>query len=644
MIFNILAYLIPLLNFLVAIFCSKYTRIFILKQFLIFTNIFKISLFLILFFKVLNTMNIFSNYFWTWFELYNFKITISLNLNTLNISMLLMISIVASMVFVYSIYYMEQDPNINIFWAYIALFEFLMYILVTSENFLTLFIGWEGIGICSYLLIGFWSTRLAATKAAIKAVIVNSLGDVCLLTAMALCLKTYQTLDFTLIKLILSKLNNETLNCFGFDILIITLLNFLILIAITSKSAQIGLHIWLSDAMEGPTPVSALIHAATMVTAGIYLIIKFSIIFELNLKIFNFLWILGCITSLLSSLIALTQNDIKKVIAFSTCSQLGYMLFACGLSSYNAAFFHLITHAFYKALLFLTAGAIIHSLAGEQDLRKMGFLKNKLNLTFIFFFFGSLSLIGFPFLSGFYSKEFILELSQSIRLDNTIVYIGFIFGAVTAGLTAFYSTRVLFLAFFQKTSIKPQLWKHIHEINVGMTIPLTILFFGAIFIGFFLKDIFVGPGSFYLQEIIFINLKNFSLINAEFIQLSYKQIPLFISIFGVTLSLIFYKSTKNTIIFFFLFQKNLIYNIYNLLINKIFFDTVYNNLVLKILYFSNYYCLTALHQNLNQIENLILQTLFKISNFLKTKLIYINFIKNLISIYFITIFFSIFWI
>lgn len=639
MFLTILAFLIPFFNFSIIILCGKHINFLTLKQFLIFTNLLKISFFSIFFFKIIYSMNIISIFFWTWFNSILYNIQISFNFNTLNITMLLMISIIASIIFYYSIYYMEQDPNLNLFWAYITLFEFLMYILVTSENFLTLFIGWEGIGICSYLLIGFWSTRLAATKAAIKAVIINAIGDVCLLTAMALCLKIYQTLDFIIIKLLIPKLNNETILCFSYSISGLTLINYCILIAITSKSAQIGLHIWLSDAMEGPTPVSALIHAATMVTAGIYLLIKFSIIFELNMKIFNFIWFLGCLTSLLSSLIAITQNDIKKIIAFSTCSQLGYMLFACGLSSYNAAFFHLITHAFYKALLFLTAGTIIHTLAGEQDIRKMGSLYQKTPLIFVFFFFGSLSLMGFPFLSGFYSKELILEISQSVRLNNTLIYLGFIFSTITAGITSFYSIRILFLVFWTKTTIKPQIWKNIHDINLGMTISLTILFLGTIFIGFLVKDLFLGIGSFFLQEIIYINLKNFSLINAEFINFFYKQIPLSCSLIGIGLSLCWFLTRTISIYFLFFLNTLKFYNFYNLLTNKLFFDTLFNNLIKKILIFSNYYCLNILHQNLNQIESFIIKKFYIIALFIKTHLIWLNTIKNLLFIYFLTIYF-----
>ena len=311
---------------------------------------------------------------------------------------------------------------------------------------------------------------------------------------------------------------------------------FFLFVGAVGKSAQIGLHTWLPDAMEGPTPVSALIHAATMVTAGVFLIIRCSPIFEYAPSILTLMTFIGAVTSFFAATAGMVQNDIKKIIAYSTCSQLGYMVFACGFSGYSASLFHLVNHAFFKALLFLSAGAVIHSLSNEQDIRRMGGLAKIMPFTYTMFLIGSLSLIGFPFLSGFYSKDLILEIAYSKYTVSS--HFVFWLGTVTAMLTAFYSFRLIYFVFFNKTNIiNTTHLKNVHEVPLGMAIPLAILCVGSIFSGFFFKDIFVGMGTDFFKQAVFVKDSNATLVNAEFIPASIKLIPTFFSLFGLGLAL-----------------------------------------------------------------------------------------------------------
>jgi len=298
-----------------------------------------------------------------------------------------------------------------------------MFILVTADNFMQLFLGWEGVGLCSYLLISFWYTRVQANKSALKALILNRIGDLCFLAGTLLIYFFFKTLDFSIIFVLTPFLFKTTFSLIVTDVYIITLVCFFLFVGSMGKSAQIGLHVWLPDAMEGPTPVSALIHAATMVTAGIFLIIRCSALFEYSYITLHFILIVGVLTAFFASTVGLVQFDIKKVIAYSTCSQLGYMTFICGLSSYNISFFHLVNHAFFKALLFLGAGSIIHAMSGDQDMRRYGSLAKLLPLTYSIFIIGSLALAGFPFLSGFFSKDMILEVTfATFNFYSTFTY------------------------------------------------------------------------------------------------------------------------------------------------------------------------------------------------------------------------------
>jgi len=335
--------------------------------------------------------------------------------DTLTVVMLVVVNCVSLVVHIYSIDYMRMDPHKVRFFSYLSLFTFFMLILVTADNFIQMFVGWEGVGLCSYLLINFWHTRIQANKAAMKAVFINRIGDFGLLLGIFLIFWQFKSVNYLTV---FSLVNFYSLNSFNFlvpvlNIDIYLLICIFLFIGVMGKSAQISLHTWLPDAMEGPTPVSALIHAATMVTAGVFLLARCSPIFEYSPVVLSIITIFGAMTAFFASATALVQNDLKRVIAYSTCSQLGYMVFACGTSNYNVGIFHLSNHAFFKALLFLSAGSVIHALSDEQDMRKMGGLLRIVPFTYATMFIGSLSLMGFPFMAGFYSKDIILELAFS---------------------------------------------------------------------------------------------------------------------------------------------------------------------------------------------------------------------------------------
>lgn len=311
------------------------------------------------------------------------------------------------LVHLYSTEYMSHDPHLPRFMSYLSLFTFFMLILVTADNFLQMFVGWEGVGLCSYLLINFWFTRIQANKAAIKAMLLNRIGDFSLLICILLIFLNFKAIDYATVAVLTPFFKATSVNFLNFKADVLTIIGVFMFIGATGKSAQLILHTWLPDAMEGPTPVSALIHAATMVTAGVFLIVRCSFIYEHITNVLDYVVIVGALTSFFAATTGLLQNDIKRVIAYSTCSQLGYMIFACGLSNYSVGFFHLTNHAFFKALLFLSAGSVIHAVNDEQDMRKMGGLKNLAPFTYSMIVIGSLALIGFPFLAGFYSKDLV---------------------------------------------------------------------------------------------------------------------------------------------------------------------------------------------------------------------------------------------
>jgi NADH-ubiquinone oxidoreductase chain 5 len=331
--------------------------------------------------------------------------------DSLTVVMLVVVTFISSLVHLYSTEYMINDPHLSRFMFYLSLFTFFMLILVSADNYVQMFVGWEGIGLCSYLLINFWFTRIQANKAAVKAMLMNRIGDFGLALGLLLIFTNFQSFDYCVVFGLVLKHENFLVNFLGFEVALLNVLAVLLFVGAVGKSAQLFLHTWLPDAMEGPTPVSALIHAATLVTAGVFLIVRSSLIFEFAPFALLIVTVFGAMTCFFAATTGLLQNDLKKVIAYSTCSQLGYMVFACGVSSYSVSVFHLANHAFFKALLFLGAGCVIHAVSDEQDMRKMGGLRKIIPFTYVMMLIGSFSLSGFPFLTGFYSKDVILEVS-----------------------------------------------------------------------------------------------------------------------------------------------------------------------------------------------------------------------------------------
>ena len=418
----------------------------------------------------------------------------SIKIDQLSSVMLVVVTLVSAIVHIYSIGYMSHDPHQPRFMSYLSLFTFAMLVLVTSDNFLQLFFGWEGVGLCSYFLIGFWFKKPTANAAAIKAFIVNRVGDFGFALGIFLIFYTFGTVNYEDVFNQVSKFQDNKLIFFGIELNVINLICFLLFIGAMGKSAQIFLHTWLPDAMEGPTPVSALIHAATMVTAGVFLVVRCSPIYEYSPIILNFITVIGMSTAFFAATIALDQNDIKKIIAYSTCSQLGYMFFATGVGAYNVAMFHLFTHAFFKALLFLGAGSVIHSFHDEQDINKMGGIYKHLPFTYVLMVIGTLALTGFPFLSGFYSKDLIIEFA--FLKGNSFGYYACSIGIFTAVLTSIYSWRLIFKTFHGEYNNKSQPISNIHDSPIVMLAPLVILAIGSILAGFIFKDLFMEYGSF----------------------------------------------------------------------------------------------------------------------------------------------------
>ena len=429
----------------------------------------------------------------SWISSGTLEVNWSIKIDPLSSVMLVVVTFISSLVHIYSIGYMHHDPHKPRFMSYLSLFTFSMLMLVTSDNFLQLFFGWEGVGVCSYFLIGFWFKKQSANNAAIKAFLVNRVGDFGLALGIFLIFYYFGTINYTEVFNLIPTLVSEKINFLGFNFVVIDLICILLFIGAMGKSAQIFLHTWLPDAMEGPTPVSALIHAATMVTAGVFLVVRCSPIYELSPLGLEIVTLIGMSTAFFAATVALVQNDIKKIIAYSTCSQLGYMFFAAGVGAYNVAMFHLFTHAFFKALLFLGAGSVIHSFQNEQDIKNMGGVWRKLPFTYLMMIIGTLALTGFPFLSGFYSKDAIIEFAylEAGSLSNYAAAIGII----TAIFTSIYSWRLIFLTFHGSFNNNKLNIKDLHESPLVMLIPLFLLSVGAIFSGIFFKEIFIGAES-----------------------------------------------------------------------------------------------------------------------------------------------------
>ena len=432
----------------------------------------------------------------TWIKSGTLELSWSLRYDTLTAVMVFVVNVVSSMVHVYSVGYMSHDPHKPRFMAYLSLFTFFMLSLVTADNFVQMFFGWEGVGLMSYLLIGFWFGRPSANAAAMKAFVVNRVGDFGFMLGILGVFLVFGSLDFDTVFKLAPDIAGTSFVFLSMDVDILTTICLLLFIGAMGKSAQIGLHTWLPDAMEGPTPVSALIHAATMVTAGVFMVARLSPMFEFAPDALVVVTVVGGTTAFFAATIGLTQWDIKRVIAYSTCSQLGYMFFALGVGAYPAAIFHLMTHAFFKALLFLGAGSVIHGMDDEQDMRKMGGLYPKMKVTAALMWIGSLALagVGIPILgigfAGFYSKDIILE--SAFAAHTGVGQYAFWFGIFAALMTAFYSWRLLFLTFHGRTRADEHTFDHAHESPPVMIIPLLVLAIGAIFSGYLAYEYFVG--------------------------------------------------------------------------------------------------------------------------------------------------------
>jgi NADH-ubiquinone oxidoreductase chain 5 len=451
---------------------------------------------------------------------------------------------------------MSNDPHNQRFFSYLSLFTFMMVILVTGNNFLVMFVGWEGVGVCSYLLVSFWFTRIAANQSSLSAFLTNRVGDCFLTIGMFAILWTFGNIDYYTIFSLSPYINGN----------LITIIGICLLIGAMAKSSQLGLHVWLPFAMEGPTPVSALIHAATMVTAGVYLLIRTSPLIEYSDTVLLICLWLGGITTMSSSLIGFYQEDIKKIIAYSTMSQLGMMVLAIGLSSYNISLFHLINHAFYKALLFLGAGSVIHAVSDNQDLRKYGGLKLFLPLTYTVMLIASLSLIALPFMSGFYSKDFILESSYGqFFYSSKIIYFLALIGAT---FTILYSIKIAYLTFISTPNGYMTDYKKAHEGDIYMILPLIILAIFSIFFGYVSKDLFIGLGSdFFSDNSIFIHPIHEIMLQTEFsLPFSIKILPIIITL----LSFFYFNGyINNVFLFFFLSSYLIIPESYAFLVNFI---------------------------------------------------------------------------
>lgn len=565
--------LIPLLSAMCAGFFGKYIGAQGSKQITTCLMGYNLAIIIYLFYNVICYEENYWINFGNWIDIELFSVDWVFYIDNLTSVMLIVVGSISFLVHLYSTDYMANDPHISRFMSYLSLFTFFMIVLITGDNFLILFLGWEGVGLCSYLLISFWFTRLQANKSAIKALVVNRISDFALTIGIICIFYLFRSLDFAIVFGLAPLYVNETFVFCGVTVNILSLIGLLLFIGAMGKSAQIGLHTWLPSAMEGPTPVSALIHAATMVTAGVFLIIKCSPIFEYTPKILIFITFIGSITAFFSATVGLVQNDIKKVIAYSTCSQLGYMIFACGLSYYHVAFFHLVNHAFFKALLFLSAGAIIHSLTNEQDMRKYGGLINLLPFTATMLLIGSLALMGFPFLTGFYSKDLILEIAYSkYTISGSVAYW---LGLITAFFTSFYSYRVFYLTFIYNNNSFKRVAINVHELPVKMAISLSILSLGSIFLGDIAKDLFIGFGTDFWNQSIFILPEHNSQFDIEFIPQWIKMLPFFSSMIAVTLVNYLFFTDKSWINFYnYNFQQ-----LYSFLSSSWYFDAIYNKLI-----------------------------------------------------------------
>ncbi len=511
----------------------------------------------------------------TWVDAGTFHVSWALRYDALGAVMVAMVTVVSTLIHIYSVGYMgHEHPNWR-FFSYLSLFSFAMLMLVSADNLLQLFFGWEGVGLMSYLLIGYWYDRPAACAAAIKAFVVNRVGDLFFALGIALTYYTFGSIEFPTIFSSIAAHQNDVYSLFGTH-RAYEVISILLFIGAMGKSAQIGLHVWLPDAMEGPTPVSALIHAATMVTAGVFLMARMSPLLDYAPAALDFIMFIGATTALFAATVGCVQNDIKRVIAYSTCSQLGYMFVAIGAGAYESSMFHLLTHAFFKSLLFLSAGSVIHAMSGEQDMRKMGGIWNKIPLTYVMMWIGSLALAGvFPF-AGYYSKDAIIE--DAWAAHTAIGHYGFWCAVVAAFLTAFYSWRLIIMTFHGKPRADAHTMAHVHESPPVMTVPLILLGIGALTAGFIFHNDLIGEGwhSFW-GDAIRIASSDTVLADAEHDPTWVSLAPSVLGLLGIAVAYVMYvaipslpgrlASTFN--------------GVYLFLLNKWYFDELYDALFVR---------------------------------------------------------------
>ena len=512
----------------------------------------------------------------TWIDSGAMEVSWAVRVDTLTAVMLFVVSVVSAVIHVYSIGYMHHDPGIPRFMAYLSLFTFFMLMLVTADNLVQLFFGWEGVGLASYLLIGFWYDKPSANAAAIKAFVVNRVGDFGFILGIFATFILFQSVHLDTIFAAAPGKADATLRVFGGEFHALTVISLLLFVGAMGKSAQLGLHTWLPDAMEGPTPVSALIHAATMVTAGVFMVARLSPLFEQSETALAVVTVVGASTAIFAATVACVQNDIKRVIAYSTCSQLGYMFFACGVSAYSAGIFHLTTHAFFKALLFLGAGSVIHAMSDEQDMRKMGGIWRSIPVTYAVMWVGSLALVGIWPFAGFYSKDIVLEAAYGAH--SAVGEYAFWMGISAALLTAFYSGRLLFMTFHGQPRADEKVMAHVHESPKVMLIPLLILAAGAAFAGYLGYDAFVGAGGAeFWGDAIVVLPSHTALEAAHHVPLWVKYLPLAVGLAGIAGSYVFYMRAPHL--------PGLLAGryraIYLFLLNKWYFDELYDFLFVR---------------------------------------------------------------
>ena len=512
-----------------------------------------------------------------WIESGSFHLDWALRYDTLSTTMVAMVTCVATLIHIYSVGYMAHEHSTTSrFFAYLSLFTFAMLMLVTADNLVQLFFGWEGVGLASYLLIGYWYDRPAAARAAIKAMVVNRVGDLSFAVGIALVFAKFGSVDFTTIFAAIPAHVADTYHFMGAELRSYEVIGFLLFIGAMGKSAQILLHTWLPDAMEGPTPVSALIHAATMVTAGVFLVSRMSPLMEFAPAALGFVTFIGATTCLFAATIACVQNDIKRVIAYSTCSQLGYMFMAAGVGAYQASMFHLVTHAFFKALLFLCAGSVIHAMSDEQDMRRMGGIWRRIPITYGTMWLGSLALCGIPYFAGYWSKDAILE--ATFAAHSAVGLYGFVCGTLAAFLTAFYSGRLLLMTFHGAPRADAHVMGHVQESPWTMTLPLVALSFGAVFAGWLLHAIFIGDhNAAYWQGAIFNGPNNHVLQQVERTPLLIGLLPTATGVLGLLLAYVFYSlrpALPGRLAAAFPF-------VYRFLLNKWYFDELYDFLFVR---------------------------------------------------------------